>query len=119
MAQNSFLGTESIPQTVPTGDEKIMAMLAHLLTLIAPILAPLIIFLIKKDESAFVAHHAKESLNFQITVAIVLFLLIITFVGIFLTWIVGILALVWVIVAAIRASEGKLYRYPFSFRIIK
>ncbi len=119
MQQNSFFGTESIPQSIPTSDEKMMAMLSHLLTFIAPILAPLIIYLVKKDDSAFVEWHAKESLNFQITLAIVVFLLIISIVGILLIWIVGILALIWVIIATIRASEGKLYRYPFCFRIIK
>jgi len=104
---------------VPTQDEKTMALLSHVLTLVAPFLAPLIIYLLKKDESAFVAAHAKESLNFQITVLIVVFGLMITIIGLFLIWIVGLAALVFVIIATIRASEGKLYRYPFSLRLIK
>src|SRR6476661_8639729 len=71
MPNNSFLGTEMQPDYVPTSDEKTMAILSHILTLIAPILAPLIIYLIKKDESDFIRWHARESLNFQITVGIV------------------------------------------------
>ena len=119
MEQNSFLGTESLPAVVPTSDEKTMALLSHILTIVAPVLAPLIIYLIKKDESAFIAEHAKESLNFQITMFIICFLLVITIIGILIVWIIALLALVFVIIATLRASEGKLYKYPFAIRLIK
>lgn len=119
MPENSFLGTEMQPDYVPTSDEKTMAVLSHILTIVAPILAPLIIYLIKKNESRFVESHAKESLNFQITVAIIIIILFITIIGILIAWIVGIISLVLVIIATIRASEGKLYKYPFSIRLIK
>jgi len=107
------------PDYVPTSDEKTMAVLSHILTIVAPILAPLIIYLVKKNESRFVESHAKESLNFQITVAIIIIILFITIIGILIAWIVGIISLVLVIIATIRASEGKLYKYPFSIRLIK
>ena len=119
MSQNSFLGTDSQPPYTPTSDERNLALISHIITLVSSFLAPLIIYLIKKDESAFIAEHAKESLNFQITVFIVCFALIISVIGLLVLWIVAILALVFVIVATIRASEGKLYRYPFSIRFIK
>lgn len=119
MADNTFLGTETLPDITPTSDEKTMAILSHVLTFVAGFLAPLIIYLIKKDESKFIAAHAKESLNFQITIFIVIIVLFITIIGILLVWVVGILALILVIIATIRASEGKLYRYPFSIRFIK
>ena len=119
MAENSFLGTEMLPGYTPSGDEKTMALLSHILTLVAPLLAPLIIYLIKKDESKFVESHAKESLNFQITVIIICIALFITVIGILLLWVVGLLSLGLVIIATIRASEGKLYKYPFSIRFIK
>lgn len=119
MEPNTYLGTESQPNLVPTSDEKTMAVLSHILTLVAPVLAPLIIYLIKKDESPFIAEHARESLNFQITVFIVCFILVITIIGILLVWLIAIVALVLVIIATIRASEGKLYKYPFSIRLIK
>ncbi|HEX5024283.1 MAG TPA: DUF4870 domain-containing protein [Agriterribacter sp.] len=117
--EKSFLGTEEQPIIAPTSDEKTMAILSHILTLVVGFVAPLIIFLIKKDESNFVAQHAKESLNFQITVTLICIILFITIVGILLLWIVGILALILVIIATIRASEGKIYRYPFTWRLIK
>ena len=119
MEQNTYLGSEDIPVVPPTSDEKTMSALSHILTLVAPLLAPLIIYLIKKDESAFIASHAKESLNFQITVIIICIILAITIIGLLLLWIVGIAALVFVIIATIRASEGKLYKYPFAIRLIK
>lgn len=119
MEEKSYLGMDSEPILTPTGDEKTLALLSHVLTIIAPILAPLIIYLIKKNESAFVEAHAKESLNFQISLAIISIILVLTIVGILLLWIIGIAALVLVIVATIKASEGKLYRYPFCIRLIK
>ena len=116
---NTLLGTETQPPYIPTSDEKTMGLLAHVITIVSSFLGPLIIYLIKKDESAFVAYHAKESLNFQITVFLVCIVLIITVIGILLLWIVGLLSFILVIVATVRASEGKIYRYPFCIRLIK
>jgi uncharacterized protein len=111
------------PQIAPvTGDERTLAILAHILTLVGGFLVPLIIWLVKKDESVFVAESAKESLNFQITLFIafaICFLLIFVLIGAFLMPIVGLIGLVLVIVATIRTSEGKIYRYPLSIRLIK
>ncbi len=119
MEEKSYLGTDTDPIVVPTSDEKTMAILSHVLTFVAGFVAPLIIYLIKKDESAFIREHARESLNFQITVFIIIIACVITVIGILLLWLVGIAALIFVIMATIKASEGKLYRYPFSIRLIK
>lgn len=115
----SLLGTDSLPTIPPTSDEKTLALISHIITIVSSFLAPLIIYLVKKDESSFVAEHAKESLNFQITIFIICFILIISVIGWLLLLFVGPVVLVLVIVATIRASEGKLYRYPFSIRLIK
>jgi uncharacterized Tic20 family protein len=118
--QNSYLGTEEAPVFAPTSDEKTMALLSHVLTLVAGFIAPLIIYLIKKDESfSFAALHAKESLNFQITLFVVFLILFVSVVGILIMWIAGMLAAVLVIIATLRASEGKLYKYPFNIRLVK
>jgi len=119
MQNNSILGSDINPPTPPTSDEKTLGLLAHVITFISAFLGPLIIYLVKKDESSFVSEHAKESLNFQITIAIISLILIISLIGILLIWAVGIIDIVLVIVATIRASEGKLYRYPFAIRLIK
>ena len=122
MDTQNLMGSESSPATLPTSDEKTLAMLSHILTVVSCFLAPLIIYLLKKDESAYVAEHAKESLNFQITMAILYIIsciLILVLVGILLIWLLSIINLILVIIATIRASENKIYRYPFNFRLIK
>jgi uncharacterized protein len=116
---NSILGTDQVPAYTPTSEERTLAILCHVLTIFFWLFPPLIIYLIKKDESKFVAEHAKESLNFQITAAIIAIILCITIIGILLVWVLGIAVLVLVIVATVKASESKLYRYPFAFRLIK
>jgi uncharacterized Tic20 family protein len=119
MDTQNLMGEETIPVVPPTADEKTMAILSHILCLVAGFIAPLVIYLIKKDESAYVTEHAKESLNFQITMFIITAVLFITIIGILLIWVVAIVNLVLVIVATIKASENKKYRYPFNFRLIK
>jgi uncharacterized Tic20 family protein len=115
---------EEYPLFTPTSDEKVLAMLSHLLTLVGGFIAPLVIWLVKKDDhnASFVTENAKESLNFQITVfilSIICIILVFVLIGILLIWALGIADLVLVIIAAVRTNEGKLYRYPFNFRLIK
>jgi len=105
-----------------------MAMLCHLLTIFTGFIAPLIIWLIKKDTSPFVDHHGREALNFQFTVFIVMmalsfitFILMFILVGVLLIPVIfalGILVLVAEIMACVAANKGEWYRYPFSFRIL-
>ncbi len=116
---NEYLGTEQSPDYIPTGDERTMAILVHVLSIFFWIIPALVIYLIKKDESKFVAYHAKEQLNFQLTMTIVYAIMIITIVGLLFIWIPGIIALVLCIVAAIKASDLKLYRFPLTIRLIK
>jgi hypothetical protein len=121
MNQTNILGTDEQPLAVPTSDEKTMAILSHILCIVAGFIAPLIIYLVKK-ESPYVMAHAKESLNFQLTMligVIVSILLMILLIGFLLLWLLGIANLVLIIIATIKASENKLYRYPFSIRFIK
>ncbi len=122
MDTQNLLGDDSIPAIPPTADEKTFAILSHILTIVSSFIAPLVIYLLKKDESPYVAEHAKESLNFQITMAILFIIsliLIFVLIGILLIWLLSIANLVLVIVATIKASENKLYRYPINFRLIK
>jgi len=103
----------------PTSDEKTMAILAHVLTFVCSFIAPLVIYLLKKDESPYVASQAKESLNFQLTLIVVVIALLITVIGILLIWPLCIAGYIFVIIATIKASEGKLYKYPLCIRFIK
>ena len=106
----------------PTQDEKNVALLSHVLTLLVGFIAPLVIYLVKREESDYVRDHAVESLNFQLSLTIYIiacFPLMLVIVGIFLAIGLGIMALVTVIIATVKASEGKTYRYPLTIRFIK
>lgn len=99
-----------------------MAMLAHLLGIFTGFLGPLIIWLIKKDQSAFVNDQGKEALNFQITFVIAYIacgLLTFVLIGCFLMPIVVICNIVFCIMGAMAANKGQNYRYPFALRLIK
>jgi uncharacterized Tic20 family protein len=78
--------------------------------------------LTKGKESSFVRAHAVESLNFQITVFIVAVVCAITIcigIGAILLPVVGIAALVFSIIAGLKANEGQLYKYPVNIRLVK
>lgn len=112
---------DNLETTGPSADEKTLGMLSHLLAIFFGFLAPLIIWLVKKDESAWVAEQAKEALNFQITVFIGFvgcFILSFVFIGLLLMPVLGIYNVVMLIIATIRANEGKAYRYPYTLRLI-
>lgn len=119
---NTFLGTDEPVVVAPSSDDKTMAILSHILSILAGFIAPLVIYLIKKDSSPYATAHAKESLNFQLTMLIayfISFILMFVLIGILLIVLLSIANLVLVIVATIRASENKLYRYPFSIKFVK
>jgi uncharacterized Tic20 family protein len=113
----------------PTENERTWGMLAHLsalaglvMPLVGIVLGPLAVWLARRDDSPFVAAHAKEALNFNLSVllgAIACMLLMLVFVGFLLGSALFILWLVMTLIAAIKASEGQAYRYPFSLRFVK
>jgi uncharacterized protein len=49
-----------------TADERLWAMLAHLSAFVVPLLGPLLVYLLKKDESRFVAYHSVQAGIFQL-----------------------------------------------------
>lgn len=98
-----------------------MAMLAHLLGALVGFWGPLIIWLIKKDESPFVDDQGKEALNFQLTVLIayvVSGLAVCAYIGVVLLPVVWVMSLVFSIIGAMKANEGEYYRYPITIRMI-
>jgi uncharacterized Tic20 family protein len=116
------------PPPAPTGtapaDQRTMALVAHILGIFTWFIGPLIIWMINKDDSSksFVTDQAKEALNFQITITIAMlisFVLMIVIIGGLLAPLVGILNLVFCIIAAVKANNGEAYRYPFTLRLIK
>ena len=126
------MDTSESPSSVPqalTPDDRTWGMIAHfsaLALLIAPpiggVLGPLVVWLIKREQSPFAAEAAKEALNFNITVALgylVCGLLVFVFIGILLGAALFVFWLAMTILAGIKASEGVHYRFPVSLRIVK
>ena len=86
------------------------------------VLGPFIIWRTKGQSMPFVAEQAKESLNFQITVfllGLVFLGLALVLIGFVLLWILGLVNIVLVIIAAVQVSDGKPYRYPVCLRLVK
>jgi uncharacterized Tic20 family protein len=109
-------------------ESRMWAMVAHISALsgfVIPfgnILGPLIVWLLKKNEMAFVADQGKEALNFNISMtiyAVIAGLLIFILIGFALLLVLGIVWLVFVIMAAVKANEGIAYRYPLTLRLVK
>jgi uncharacterized Tic20 family protein len=108
-------------QPAVSQDDKNLGLLAHLLGLLTGFVGPLILWLVKKD-SPFVEDQAKEALNFQITVIIAYAasgVLALALIGFALMGVVGIVDLIFCIMATIAASKGERYRYPFALRLVK
>lgn len=110
---------------LPENDEKTMGLLAHILGAVTCFVGPLIIWLIKKDESPFVNDQGKEALNFQITVligfvasAIISAIPVIGCVGGIAWMAVAVASLVFGILGGVEANKGIAYRYPFALRLI-
>jgi uncharacterized protein len=85
-------------------------------------LAPLIIWLSKKDEDPLVDDQGKESLNFQISVllyAVISGILIFLIVGVIMLVVLALFTIIQVIKASLSASDGKPYRYPLCIRFIR
>lgn len=110
-------------------DDKQWGMLAHFstfLSMVAPvagaIIPPLVLMSMYQDKSEFVVKHAKEALNFQLSL-----LIYYTIAGMSLFILVGFIALplliifaiIYTVVAGLKAQEGKDFQYPFTIRFIK
>ena len=117
---------------VPQSWEIKLSMLAHVLgvigvlgALVGGIIGPVILWWLYRNESRFVEHHAREAINFQITVWIVSavsFMLAIFTCGLFAvpSFIVPIaFELVFGILATLAAKDGQMYRYPLCIRLLK
>lgn len=94
----------------------------HILCLVGfPIIGPLIIWLMKKDQSPYLDAQGRELLNFQISYfiyAMISVVLIAVLIGIVLIFAVGIASLVFTIIGLVKAADGKVYRFPLCIRML-
>ena len=100
-------------------EEKVAAVLVHVVAIFFEWIAPIVGYIFLKDKGPFVSHHAKESLNFSITVAIMFAVLAISIVGWLIIWAVPIYWVIMRVIAALKTSQGEFFRYPLTIRFIK
>ena|SRR3989441_6018745 len=119
---------QSSPPPPPSSDVRTWCVLCHASALLGLFFhflghlgGPLIVWLMKRGDSPEIDAHGKESLNFQISMLIydaVAAILCIVLIGIPILIALWVLNTVFVIIASVKASEGKFYRYPITIRFI-
>jgi uncharacterized Tic20 family protein len=122
-------GADPAPGAAPTENERTWGMLAHLaafgglvVPLVGNVVGPLLVWHSWRGRSTFVGEQALESLNFNISVSIaaaVCWVAVFIFIGVLLGIALFFAWLALTIIAAIKASEGVSYRYPFALRLVK
>jgi uncharacterized Tic20 family protein len=119
---------QSAGRAAVTQDEKNWGMFCHVAVFagflfpLGNIIGPLIIWLLKKEQYAFVDYNARQAMNFQITFLIAMLvsaLLAFVLIGILMLIGFGIFALVVTIRAILAAGRGDYYAYPCSIRFIR
>jgi uncharacterized protein len=120
--------TQPPPAPISSADVRTWNVLCHASALLGfffpwagHIIAPLIVWLVKRRDSPEIDAHGKESINFQLSMlvyAVISAILCLILVGFVLLAILHIVNVVLVIIASIRASEGKFYRYPITIRFL-
>ncbi len=126
------------PETFQTDrDQRNWAMWAHLSALatfigIPSFVGPLVVWLMKKDESEFVAEHARQALNFNLSVLLYLvvggipaLIFVVLTLGLGLLVLLPVLVIAsvgWLVVvirASSAASSGGTYRYPLTIEFVR
>jgi uncharacterized Tic20 family protein len=113
-------------QPLPPDQERLWAMLSHLLSFVAAYLflgfvAPLVVLLVFGPRSPYVRAHAVESLNFNLTwllYGIIAVILAFVLIGFLILAILGVAYVVLVIIASVQANNGQFFRYPLTIRFI-
>ncbi len=110
---------DNAPQSART-----ISAIAHLSSLVGfGLIVPIVIYFIKRDESDFAAFHAKEAINFHITVILAVVvsipLMIVFGLGLLTLVATGIASVIYGVIAAVRALDGEWYEYPYTLRLIK
>jgi uncharacterized Tic20 family protein len=119
----------------PTGDDTTMALFCYIGVLIGGFLVPLILYLIKKDQSRFIRFHAAQALNFALTQMIVIFAVVIPLFVVAVVsqqgallvllvpiWLYELISqYVWMIWGAIRSNRGEWHTIPkwACFRMVR
>ncbi len=88
----------------------------------AGFIAPIVIWQMKKEELPKVDEHGKVVANCilsMIIYSVICTVLVLLVVGVFLFWILGVIAIIFPIVGAIKALNGEVWKYPGSMAFLK
>lgn len=114
---------QSAPQQpLSPSDEKLYSVLTHVGGIVFNFIVPLITYLVFKDRGPFVREHTRQALNFQLTMTVGYVagaILSVIGIGLLISLAAGILSLVFGIIAAIKANNGEMYKYPVAIQFIK
>lgn len=106
------------PKEELPADIRNMAMLCHLLGLFG-IIGPLLVWLIKKDDHPFLDENGKYAVNFHISLTIYYIILGLSVIGWVLIPVLMVLQIIFVIMGALKSSEGYVYKYPIAINFLK
>lgn len=99
-------------------NEKLLSVAVHLLAIPFEFFAPVIGYFVLRGKGPFISHHVKESLNFGITMLLVVVVLAISIVGWLLLWLPPIYWFIMRVIAGIQAAQGEFFKYPLTLRLV-
>lgn len=113
----------------PSAEARRWAMLCHyaaflgfVVPFIGNVIGPLVVWQLKREDDPFIDRQGKEALNFQLTVTLlhmICWLLVWVLIGFPLMLLVACVAFVLTVIAGIKANQGRDYRYPLTWRMVK
>ena len=120
---------ETVPEELSDNDQQTQqwAMILHLSLFagyvipFSGIVAPIIIWQLKKTDLPGIDVHGKIAVNWIISAVIygaISFVLVFVVVGIFLLIALGVLSIVFPIIGAIKANNGEVWKYPLSITFL-
>ena len=115
------------PETSPEAEKELrlwstllhISLLAGFVIPLGGLIVPIVIYLVKKDDVPGLEPHWHVVVNWLLSALIygvVSLILLLLVIGIFLLWALGLLALIFPIIGAIKAYDGEVWNYPLSIR---
>ncbi|ERH00618.1 MAG: hypothetical protein J07HN6_02241 [Halonotius sp. J07HN6] len=104
-----------------TDGDTALAALAHASALIASFLGPILFLVLADDDDELVRENAKNAINFQIVVflgILIAAVLVFLFIGFLLLPLIGVIDVVFVLIATVKANNGEIYSYPLTPDIV-
>ena len=112
---------ENTEQNSVSKDDKTIAMLIHFAGIIS-IIGPLVVWIIKKDQSDYVDKNGRISLNYQIPIFIISVIIVsivkVFGVGGFILTFIGLINVILCLLNGYKANIGKYPNYPISIKIL-